>query len=200
MANFLINDPKCVFIHIPKTAGTSIRRGFFNNNYEGPTFREIPINWQNLFKFAFVRNPYDRFISAWKMFSKGVAFSTWEYPHDGEKNISIEDFWKIVVNDEIIYDERRNTFEEKIRHHTIPQTHEFNCLAHADFVGRFENLNSDFKVICKHLGAIYSELPYNNKSKYSKTYRELFSPSMKKKVQEYYYNDFKLLDYDIDKL
>ena len=73
MSNFLIHNPGCIFIHIPKTAGTSIRMGFFKEEFEGPAFGEIPAHWPSYFSFAFVRNPYDRVIRAWKMFARGTS-------------------------------------------------------------------------------------------------------------------------------
>ena len=78
MAIFLIREPRCVFIHIPKTGGASIRHGVFKGNVDGPKQGFIPENWKSLYKFAFVRNPYDRVISAWKMFSEGMEQSVWD--------------------------------------------------------------------------------------------------------------------------
>jgi hypothetical protein len=36
MSNFLLRNPDCVFIHIPKTGGSSIRNGLWLSRYEGP--------------------------------------------------------------------------------------------------------------------------------------------------------------------
>ena len=56
--------------------------------------------------------------------------------------MSLAAFLDIVEDESIAYGARRRTAEEKIRHHTIPQSHPFNCLQFADFVGRFENIGA----------------------------------------------------------
>lgn len=157
MANFLLTDPDCVFIHIHKTGGQSIRYGVWGGvRPVEPAFGLIPDQWMGLFKFAFVRHPLDRFISAWKMFTEGSIDSRSRKGMGPQRlrvreHMSIKDFAAIVFDNSILYDERRRTFEERIRHHTIPQTHPFNCLRFADFVGRFETIDFDFDFIRERL-------------------------------------------------
>lgn len=141
MSVFRLLNPECVFIHIPKTAGTSIRKGVWGGAYEGPVHGCLPEAWAGLFKFAFVRHPFDRLLSAWRMFNQNK-----------NRPKSLTEFCDIVTDEKIIYDERRSTESERIRHHTIPQTHSFNLLAHADFVGRFENLYDDWGQLSARLG------------------------------------------------
>ena len=64
MSVFLLNNPDAVFIHIPKTAGRSIRVGAWEGRYEGPVRGEVPAAWRGHFKFAFCRDPVNRLISA----------------------------------------------------------------------------------------------------------------------------------------
>jgi hypothetical protein len=163
MSNFLLKKPDCVFIHIPKTAGTSIRKGVWKGNYEGPVFGTIPEEWAKLFSFAFVRHPLQRFISAYKMFTMGTRAEKnsglqIHRPRDS-RPLSIEEFLDIVTDESIIFDERRSTLEERIRHHTIPQTHPFNCLHLADFIGRHENINVDIQIVSLQVG-IQIDLPH----------------------------------------
>ncbi|MFW6047171.1 MAG: sulfotransferase family 2 domain-containing protein [Candidatus Woesearchaeota archaeon] len=194
MSNFYFPKHNCVFIHIPKTGGTSIRKGFFKGNYEGPFFGKIPEKYSQCFKFAFVRNPFDRLISAWKHFTTGTdTISSKE--KSSFRNISLESFLNIVTNNSIIYDGRRSTFKEKIRHHTIPQTHPFNCLNEADFVGCFETLEKDFEVICEKLKIKSNRLPKINKSKRSREYKNYFTPSTRKITEKYYKKDLEKLGY-----
>lgn len=159
MSNFRLRNPDCVLIHIPKTGGTSIRKGIWGSNYDGPTFGSIPDEWMSLFKFAFVRHPLQRFVSAWNMFTEGAKGDPqWRLPPDF-RPLSLDQFIDIVTNDAIIFDERRSTFEEKIRHHTIPQTHPFNCLHYADYVARQEDYESEVRLICDRVGVSLEQVP-----------------------------------------
>lgn len=70
---------KSVFIHVPKTAGTSIEDALFdirNRSQHAPVsywrnrFREDV--WQNMFKFAIVRHPFHRLISGYTYWKNGA--------------------------------------------------------------------------------------------------------------------------------
>ena len=197
MAVFLLNNPTCVLIHIPKTGGTSIRNGVFGGDYEGPVQGEVPIAWQKHFAFCFVRNPFDRLVSAWKMFTHGMSKSNWEYPSDGNPKLSLREFLDIVIDESIPFDGARATFEEKIRHHTMPQTHPFHCIEHADFIGRFESLKSDFEVVCDKLG-IAGPLPHWNQTIPTDDYREFYDLQTLKIAREFYADDLREFGYAFD--
>lgn len=196
MAVFLIKNPRAVFIHIPKTGGASIRRGFFENNVEGPTHGSIPPEWEELFKFAFVRNPYDRIVSAWKMFAGGMENSVWKHPSD-EAGIDLKSFLQIAMDESIPFDGNRTTTKRKIRHHAIPQSHPFNCLQYADFVGRFENLKTDFKTVCERLEISGEGLPHWNRSQRSSDFMQYFDEETLTIVNSYFADDFERWDYSM---
>lgn len=195
MSNFYFPEYDCVLIHIPKSGGTSIRKGVFGGNYEGPFFGEIPEKYSKCFKFAFVRNPFDRLISAWKMFTEGTDLLN-KTENKKPIKMSLENFLEIVTDESIIYDERRSTFEEKIRHHTIPQTHPFNCLEQADFIGRYENIEKDFALISQAINLQEANLPVMHASKRSRSYKEYFSSYTKKIAENFFELDLKKLRYD----
>lgn len=161
MTNFLLADPDCIFIHIHKTGGTSIRRGAWGKRQRAQAAGFIPPDWGNLFRFAFVRDPLTRFLSVHRMFTGGTR----NYP-DGvlverPRPMSHAEFFDIVRDDSIVFDHRRRTLEERIRHHAIPQTHPYNCLREAQFVGRFETLAEDFARVAAHVG-LPARLPHMN--------------------------------------
>lgn len=195
MSIFLLKDPDAVFIHIPKNGGTSIRKGAWKSRYQGPVFGRVPDEWSTIFKFAFIRHPLDRLVSAWKMFSEGTQNNLgWEFPTDGVKGLGLPAFLEIVTDERIIYDERRRTYEEKIRHHTIPQTHPFNCLDSADHIGRYETLDQDFCKIMSRLQIRNITLPrlhYTNRGHYL----DYFDSHTLEIAIDYYRDDMKLLKY-----
>lgn len=195
MAAFFFPDAKCVLIHIPKNAGASIRRGFFKGKYEGPVQGSVPDEWMQYFRFAFVRNPYDRLISAWKMFTKGMDESVWKYPEDGNPDLTLKQFLDIATDESIPFNlPRRTQFEVKLRHHAIPQTHPFNCVDKANFIGRFESIEKDFKEICDHLG-LEGELPHWNKTSHTE-YRQYYDETTKKIAAEFYAEDLSRFGYE----
>lgn len=197
MALFLLKKPDCVFIHIPKTAGTSIRKGVWKKRCNGPRFGGIPQEWQGLFSFAFVRDPISRFMSAYRMFTQGpVGDPDWK-PSKGQRQLNLDEFLDIVLDDSIIYDERRKSFEEKIRHHTIPQTHPFNCLRDASFVGRFWKIEDDFARIGQRLG-FEGKLPLTHYTRKNPEAPDQISRNIEAKLRQYYSEDFAFLEDELD--
>jgi hypothetical protein len=194
MSNFRLRDPDCVLIHVPKTGGTSIRKGIWGSNYEGPTFGEIPPSWASLFKFAFIRHPLQRFISAWKMFTEGARGDPqWKLPDDA-RPLSLDAFMDIVEDETIIYDERRRSFEEKIRHHTIPQTHPFNCLRQADHIARYEDYEQEVRLICQRVGVHLAQVPRMHVTT-PVHWSTILQGALLERVRLYYQEDLEALGY-----
>ena len=190
MSSFYIPQYNCVFIHIPKTAGLSIRKGFFEKQYHGPFNGKVPARYKNCFSFCFVRNPYDRLISAWKMLTR-----------DWQKlpQLSLIDFLSIVTNESIRFGHGRTfkNYNISVRHHTLPQTHKYNCLHLSKFVGRYENLEQDFKLICEKIGRVYKPLPVINKSQGDRNYMQYFDRETLDITNRYFSEDFIRLNYEL---
>ena len=144
----------CIFIHIPKTAGTSILSAMGKSGVGRchlpwyVYFNANPIYYEKAFKFAFVRNPWDRVLSAFNYLKSGGNGL-------GDKHIAkaLSDYTE--VDDFVI----RVLGEGKFRNHLlfIPQSEyvlngEGNLAV--DFLGRFESINEDFKFVAKKIGLI----------------------------------------------
>ena len=185
---------KTIFIHIPKTAGTSLVKSIYGDvSAEGHRnvffYKKIFTNQlERYFKFCFVRNPYERLYSSYKFLQKGGMNK-----HD-EKAFTIHlkkytDFESFVLNGL-----SKELLNEII--HFIPQTN-FICsdkgVILVDFIGKFENLEEDIKILEKKINLKIS-LPHLNRNK-KENYLSVYTEEMMSKVKEFYKNDFEILGY-----
>src|SRR6056297_1571221 len=64
------HELQCIFLHVPKAAGTSLRKSIYGSkSYHIPAVRYKSVDeikFDEYFKFCFVRNPYDRLLSAYE--------------------------------------------------------------------------------------------------------------------------------------
>lgn len=187
----------CIFVHIPKTAGVSISKSIFGNLAGGHKTIQI---YQNLFgpyfdkyfKFAFVRNPWDRLYSAYT-FLKDGGFNEKDRKWS-EANLShFQDFEDFVIN----WLSKENSYKKAhfiSQHHFI--TNDKGKIA-VDFLGRFENLIQDVEIICNKIG-VKNTLAHNNQSKRAANYQEMYTPEMIAIVEKVYQKDISTFGYAFD--
>ena len=196
MSNFYIQDLNAVLIHIPKTGGTCIRKGAFKD-VTGPDYGEFPNEWEQKFKFAFVREPIERFLSCVSMFQNGTEDGGGEPRRSGVKGFTLEMAIQILEMKNINFGGNRKTLEDKFLHHALPMTHPFNMLGYADYVGRFESLNDDFIEICRLCSLNRSVvLPVLHVSRRPLSISDLSLEQFKFLIN-YYQNDFIVAGYEI---
>jgi len=137
--------------------------------------------FDSYFKFAFVRNPWDRMVSCYKYMGMpdNLGFKqylTGKFQTKEWKNM----YWFTRPQSEFLYDEGGQLM--------------------VDFVGRFENLQADFNEACERIGIGAVELPCVNRSEQKPAKstsalsqaKKLFSPSdsavtvTSKRYQDYY--------------
>ena len=187
---------KCVFIHITKSAGTSVAKSLFNelpNHYTAIEYRVIfgRRDFNRYFKFAFVRNPWDRLYSAYTYLKDGG----WN-EQDGEwfsANLAhLPDFNTFVL--EWLEPDRLNTHP-----HFYPQSN-FICDSRGypllNYLGYFETMKDDFSYITQQL-AIESTLIHVNATRRA-GYKEIYSPEAISKVHSIYHQDIENFGYDFD--
>jgi len=147
------NDKKIVYIHIPKTAGTTIEHIFCNKNNIGSEHKDITFykEYYDYFIFSFVRNPYTRIISIYNYFING-----------GNKSIS--DINKIKNDTNI------NDFLNEYNEHNLPflktQYSYLQDSEHIKFIGKFENFYTDLKKICSITNIEFMEI-HNRVTEYN---------------------------------
>lgn len=187
---------RCIFVHIPKTAGVSISKSLFGNLagghrtlrwYEGHFVAET---FRRYFKFAFVRNPWDRVHSGFE-FLKAGGFGEEDARWAQEYLQGIDTFEAFVL------DWLPSVDVASTGIHFRPQTHFLLDGAGnvgVDFVGRYERLQSDFRKVCLRLG-VESTLDHLNRSPKPSRYRQAYTPEMARTVRRIYREDVRLFRY-----
>lgn len=163
------HEKKCLFIHIPKVAGTSLIAFLQDKGAEPrpPSMPDDPFDpppphlragdylkydlvspeqFDAYFKFAFVRNPWDRLVSeyVYRLRPRKYDFKTW-----------------------VFHRFPRPSWDDRYCH-VIPQydfLHDGDGRLLVDFVGRYENLQADFEEVCRRLDLPQASLPRDNVSK-----------------------------------
>lgn len=140
-----------------------------------------PEIYNRIFKFAFVRNPWDRLVSRYAYLSKNQ-----DHPrHEFVKRLkSFEDYvdWEI----------RRGKFFQ----HTYVTDREGKLIV--DFIGYYERLREDFAKVCERLN-VKAELPRANTSSH-RDYRTYYTPETRDLVGRYFQKDIELFGYNFDGL
>jgi hypothetical protein len=186
------NHHQCIFIHIPKAAGTSIAKTLFGQGSRHvPYFEYERANrrkFNRYFKFTFVRNPWDRLVSTF-FFMKHGGINEMDRQWAEENLAQYEDFRTFVhewVNEENIWSWA----------HFKPQ-HYFICdeslNLKMDFVGRFENIDEDFATVAARLNHV-GGLAKANKGEH-KPFEEYYTPAMRDIVAQVYRSDIDVFGY-----
>jgi len=173
---------KIIYIPVPKAAQSSIRNAC--NKIERTNLSK-KYNPKAYFVFSFVRNPYDRVVSCYedkinnsKEKEKQGKFNNFlsKYPQLSKEHLSFKGFVKFIHK---IPDFQA---DQHFRSQYLFLTDKKGNLI-PGFVGKFENLDEDFKKACKKAGVENPpELPQRNKSKRKKDYRDYYDEETKKLV------------------
>lgn len=171
---------KALYIHIPKTGGSSICKAPWilkHGSYDKSPKIPMASIESLILSFTFVRNPYTRFVS-------GVLNHGYATPKTFEKFVTTT-FLK----------EYKKRFEEWSWPELQPQYRYifFNGKDAVDFVGQFELLESGWAFVCGFVGERF-KLPHENKGKYQ-DHMGFYSKKTKEIVGKAYSEDFNLFYY-----
>ena len=163
--------------------------------------------WMNdYFKFTFVRNPWDRCVSRWRMINKIHGMKRKGHDYTGttfkdyitNKNNIYEKLelglcpWKLRENDSPAL---TKLFKEKAPYENqIDWIIGKNRKVLTDFVGKFENLQRDFDNICDRIGVEREELELSKASSRSH-YRNYYDKYTRDFVARKYVRDIQHFGY-----
>ncbi|WP_300013694.1 sulfotransferase family 2 domain-containing protein [uncultured Roseobacter sp.] len=193
MTNFILRDPKVVFVHLPKTGGKTVRSAL-GGCVENRFFGHIPDEYAQLLRFAIIRDPKTRFLSTFRMFKYGNALDGDGYAEPRWPDLTISTALDVLDDPWIGFDRSHRTLTWNLKHHILPQTHPFNCLAEAQRILRFENLQADFDQLCAQLDVpskvIELPEPINQQQN-----EDVWGREDEARFLKIFYQDYKALDY-----
>lgn len=184
---------ECLFIHVPKCAGSSVAQALFGGNPAG----HLPLYWyekqfneryRHYFKFGFVRDPLQRALSAFEYLRQS----------SGKRDQAAYELVSQYTSFEAFVDQWLCAENISRQIHFAPQYHFLqNAMGRieVDFIGRHENLAEDFRTLCTHLHC-KGELPHVNRSARRGAHRPTFSSATRRRVREVYARDYELFGYE----
>lgn len=163
------HQARCIFVHVQKTGGTTVeavlRAHLPDAQYLG--FKHDPAawhraavpEWDRYFKFAFVRNPWDRLVSwhtmmlvpdrrtGWERWrGRGPRNRLWRYVR--AKGRRFEDYVRHCTDVIDDHDGRKCCAWDQVDYFTAP-----DGASLVDFVGRFEHFEQDLRGVLDRPGA-----------------------------------------------
>jgi len=189
---------KCIFVHIPKCAGISVSQSLFGHCVPHSTITDYQIMFgseifKKYFKFTIVRNPWDRFVSAYFFLKAGGFDETDKKLFSGVTNKfdTVEKFARFIYHN--------RPYMQWI--HFLPQTRWLKTPSGKipfDYIGRIEDMESSLRFICKNIGADYKQPKKQNASSRNRDFRKYYTPETKDMIGELYKEDIDLLGYSFD--
>jgi len=177
------------FVHIPKTGGVAVCESLGLAIRGHQRLSEMRRFRRRYFSFCFVRNPWDRMVSAYSYFRAGGR---------GHRN-DIKTMR--VVRESSTFPEFCSRLEdpefkrrlERCRSpHFLPQVHWHD--PRIKLVGRFDNFAEDFKEVCTQVGLPDTELLVRNTSEHL-PYPEYYTESAAQIVERVYKEDIEKYNY-----
>jgi chondroitin 4-sulfotransferase 11 len=212
----LLDRYRAVYIEVPKVACSSIKialAGLLGIDLEAsggdPHKASLPTPasqsngsalYPDLFSFAFVRNPWDRLVSCYrdKILGEAPDFTAF---HPTRRvayclarfgafraGMTFDEFVTAVAA--IPDEDADDHFRSQYTFLTTPSGD-----IGVDFLGRFETLSDDFRLVCERLGLPSLTLPYVQAVRTPRNYTEYYSARTRHIVADRFAHDITLFGY-----
>lgn len=199
---------ECIFIHIPRCAGTSVEEvvwhgvreerelwmGFvdrYHNRHQTGGLQHLfarqiscevgEPRFSSYFKFTVVRNPFDRLVSQFAYMDRRPDLRAF-----------------IGMDGHATFDEYLSLISRKRHVQWEPQTsfiYDEDGKLLVDFIGRFEHLGQSMAYVFERLGLSGMELPHLNGADRA-PYRDYYTEELRLWVESLYERDLALLGYE----
>lgn len=184
---------KYIFVHCQKCGGESVELalagrvdvGYGGDPFEGGPERHFPAKqyiskygqdmWDEYFTFSFVRNPWDRVIS-WIRY-RDIRWKLYGGKLDSD-----------IIKKEVVGFVRHSYKSFLFNGDTLLPK----------FVGKLENFQEDFNIVCDKIGIPQRELPHENKTKH-KHYTEYYDGETREIVAKQFKEDIEIFGYEFGK-
>ncbi|NMG43330.1 sulfotransferase [Aromatoleum toluvorans] len=144
--------------------------------------------FEKLFKFVFVRNPWDLQVSSFHHIRR-------ERPHLMSHVETFEEFIRWKLDPERPYQYHVDTSIDLQSDYVI----DLHGKVLVDFIGRYENLHDDFEEACRRIGIRAPELPHKRQATdRGKDYRSYYTDELAALVGERFAPDIELFGYTFD--
>ena len=214
-----------IFIHIPKCGGTSVELALLKNEgiemknydkddlnflsedqkqkyrigyeYKGTSTQHRKIDEykhnkeKKYFTFTFIRNPWERFLSEYFYIIKsGPQSKIYGYAKEFKETFP-------TFKDFVVGNHKKWMFSG---HEHLQIDFVLNANKHKmiNFIGRCEDMQTDFDYVCKKLNISKMKLPYRNPTKH-KHYTEYYDDETRQIVAEKYAKDIEYFGYEFGK-
>lgn len=186
----ICHEKKFVWFRVAKVGTRTILHKFTESEImldaEHPYNCHYPADmFSSYFKFAFVRNPWDRLVSCWK--DKVVRNNMYNFSED--ERIKMKDF-RYFVDYVSKLDIKKCDIHIRLQSELID-------LNNIDYLGRFEKFDSDFREILEYLKIDNNEIKRINVSNIGKDYTEYYDDELMEKVADIYSKDIMLFSYTL---
>lgn len=189
MSDIFIRNPKCATISIRGVAkNLGIRIDEKDYHQTALEWKQILPDYDKHFKFTIVRNPYDRLLSGYLFICRRKLPKHKEilakYGNDFKRFVlGLEEDFKMKLTDVdmVTWEQKKWLVDAEGR-------------VIVDRIGRFEDLDNFWRILCQEKKWKYFPLPKSNMTIHSH-WSSYYTPEMKKIVEEQYRGDFELLGY-----
>ena len=226
-------EKKFLFIHIQKTAGSSLARLLKSQAPDTRPFlgqhdhalwtkKHLGSRWDEYYKFAFVRNPWDRLVSWYEMIRQDGRLLPWykRVPYEMIRQNGkafhwsqrflqrkhYKPFWQYVLKNSTNFDEFLFNCTDIINDVDGKRSFMYNQLDYitnekeeiiVDFVGKYENLEHDVSIVLEALRLENRPLPYVNRSQH-RHFSEYYTEETRNLVAERYSRDIEFFGYQFE--